>query len=62
VRRGFIIDGSEFAYNWSKNKTTRRSHFEIVYGQNMLGVLDLAPIPRIGRLSIRVDKMIDYLQ
>jgi len=33
-----------------------------VYGQNMLGVLDLAPIPRIGRLSIRVDKMIDYLQ
>jgi hypothetical protein len=33
-----------------------------VYGQNALGVLDLAPIPRIGRLSIKVDEMADYLR
>ncbi|KAE8732392.1 hypothetical protein F3Y22_tig00002226pilonHSYRG00022 [Hibiscus syriacus] len=40
-----------FAYNRSKNRTTGLSPFEIVYGQNPSGVLDLAPIPRIGRFS-----------
>lgn len=51
----------EFANNRSKNRTTQLSPFEIVYGQNPLGVLDFAPIPRIGRLSIKADDMTDYL-
>jgi hypothetical protein len=33
-----------------------------VYGQNPSGVLDLAPIPRIGRLSIKADEMMNYLR
>lgn len=36
-----------FAYTWSKNKTTQLHHFEIEYGQNLSGVLDLAPIAPI---------------
>ncbi|KAE8670845.1 hypothetical protein F3Y22_tig00112069pilonHSYRG00031 [Hibiscus syriacus] len=52
---------AEFAYNRSKNRTTGLSPFEIVYGQNPSGVLDLAPIPRIGRFSPKADKMAKYL-
>ncbi|KAE8704792.1 hypothetical protein F3Y22_tig00110437pilonHSYRG00001 [Hibiscus syriacus] len=53
---------AEFAYNRSKNRTTGLSPFEIVYGQNPSGVLDLAPIPRIGRFSPKADEMAKYLQ
>ncbi|XP_022889178.1 uncharacterized protein LOC111404628 [Olea europaea var. sylvestris] len=35
---------AEFAYNWSRNRTTGLSHFEIVYSRNPSRVLDLAPI------------------
>lgn len=31
--------------------------FEIVYGQNPSGVLDLAPIPCIGHLNPRIDEV-----
>ena len=55
------LSQAEFAYNHSKNRTTQLSPFEIVYGQNPSGVLDLAPIPRIGRLSIKDDDMTNYL-
>ncbi|KAE8720267.1 hypothetical protein F3Y22_tig00020999pilonHSYRG00012 [Hibiscus syriacus] len=42
-------------------RTTGLSPFEIVYGQNPSGVLDLAPIPRIGRFSPKADEMAKYL-
>ncbi|KAE8672853.1 putative CCCH-type zinc finger family protein [Hibiscus syriacus] len=53
---------AEFAYNRSKNRTTGLSPFEIVYGQNPSGVLDLAPIPRIGHFSPKADEMAKYLR
>ncbi|KAE8655824.1 putative CCCH-type zinc finger family protein [Hibiscus syriacus] len=53
---------AEFAYNRSKNKTTCLSPFEIVYGQNPSGVLDLAPIPRIGHFNPKADEMAKYLR
>ncbi len=56
-----VLAQAEFAYNRSKNRTTQLSPFEIVYGQNPSGVLDLAPIPCIGRLSIKADDMANYL-
>jgi hypothetical protein len=56
------LSQAEFAYNRSKNRMTQLSHFEIVYGQNPIGVLDLAPIPSIGQLSIKADEMTDYLR
>ncbi|KAE8695418.1 putative CCCH-type zinc finger family protein [Hibiscus syriacus] len=43
-------------------RTTGLSPFEIVYGQNPSGVLDLAPIPRIGRFSPKADEMAKYLR
>jgi hypothetical protein len=33
-----------------------------MYEQKLLGVLDLAPIPRIGTLSIKVDEITYYLK
>ncbi|KAE8694063.1 putative Quercetin 3-O-methyltransferase 1 [Hibiscus syriacus] len=53
---------AEFAYNRSKNRTTGLRPFEIVYGQNPSGVLDLAPIPHIGRFSPKADEMTKYLR
>ncbi|KAE8663112.1 putative Quercetin 3-O-methyltransferase 1 [Hibiscus syriacus] len=53
---------AEFAYNRSKNRTTGLSPFEIVYGQNPSGVLELAPIPRIGHFSPKADAMAKYLR
>ncbi|KAE8715853.1 putative Quercetin 3-O-methyltransferase 1 [Hibiscus syriacus] len=53
---------AEFSYNRSKNRTTGLSPFEIVYGQNPSGVLDLAPIPRIGHFSPKADEMAKYLR
>ncbi|KAE8716482.1 hypothetical protein F3Y22_tig00110114pilonHSYRG00103 [Hibiscus syriacus] len=52
---------AEFAYNRSKNRTTGLSPFEIVYGQNPSGVLDLA-LFRIGRFSPKADEMAKYLR
>ncbi|KAE8692442.1 hypothetical protein F3Y22_tig00110833pilonHSYRG00063 [Hibiscus syriacus] len=43
-------------------RTTGLSPFEIVYGQNPSGVLDLAPIPRIGHFSPKADEMAKYLR
>ncbi|KAE8704407.1 General regulatory factor 9, MU isoform 1 [Hibiscus syriacus] len=57
-----VLPQAEFAYNISKNRTTCLSPFEIVYGQNPSGVLDLAPIPRIGCFSPKVDEMAKYLR
>ncbi|KAE8701689.1 hypothetical protein F3Y22_tig00110515pilonHSYRG00071 [Hibiscus syriacus] len=53
---------AEFSYNRSKNITTGLSPFEIVYGQNSSGVLDLAHIPRIGRFSPKENEMAKYLR
>jgi hypothetical protein len=53
---------AEFAYNRSLNRTTGMSPFEIVYGQNPSGVLDLAPIPRVGRLHPKADDFAQQLR
>ena len=44
------------------HSATKRSPFEIVYGQNPSGVLDLVPIPRVGRLHSKADDMADHLR
>jgi len=53
---------AEFAYNRSKSRTTGMSPFEIVYGQNPSGVLDLALVPRVGRLNPKADELADHLR
>lgn len=61
-QRELVLPQAEFAYNRSKNRTIRLSPFEIVYGQNPFGVLDLAPIPRVGCLNHKVDEMTEHLR
>ena len=53
---------AEFAYNRSTNRSTGRSPFQIVYGSNPPGVLDLIPIPRISRPSPKADEMAEHLK
>ena len=42
---------AKFAYNSSRNRSTQRSPFEIVYGANPTNVLDLVPIQRADKVS-----------
>ena len=53
---------AEFAYNRSTNRSTGRSPFQIVYGSNPPGVLDLIPIPRISRPSPKAEEMAEHLK
>ncbi|VFQ88052.1 unnamed protein product [Cuscuta campestris] len=53
---------AEFAYNRSINRTTGLSPFQIVLGQNPSGVLDLAPIPRVGHNHPRAEEMTENLR
>jgi hypothetical protein len=53
---------AEFSYNRSKSRTTRMSPFEIGYGQNPPRVLDLAPVPRVGRLNPKADELAEHLR
>ncbi|VFQ78099.1 unnamed protein product [Cuscuta campestris] len=53
---------AEFAYNRSTSRTTGMSPFQVVYGWNSTGVLDLAPIPRVGRFHPRAKEMAEHLK
>ncbi|GKA44029.1 reverse transcriptase domain-containing protein, partial [Tanacetum coccineum] len=46
-----ILPQAEFAYNWSVNRTTSKSPFEVVYGRNPITPLDLVPVPEVGQFS-----------
>ncbi|XP_035543158.1 uncharacterized protein LOC118347600 [Juglans regia] len=61
-QRNLSLSQAKLTYNRSKNRTTQLSPFEIVYGQNPSGVLDLAPIPRVGRLNHKADEMAEHLR
>ncbi|KAF8413725.1 hypothetical protein HHK36_001718 [Tetracentron sinense] len=45
-----------------KNQTTQCSPFEIVYGQNPNGVLDLAPIPNLGKISGKAEDLAEHIK
>ncbi|GJV97985.1 RNA-directed DNA polymerase [Tanacetum coccineum] len=46
-----ILPQAEFSYNRSVNRTTSKSPFEVVYGQNSIPPLDLVPVIEVGRFS-----------
>ncbi|PKI44976.1 hypothetical protein CRG98_034615 [Punica granatum] len=40
-----VLPQAEFVYNRSQSKSTSKSLFEVVYGSNPIGPLDLVPFP-----------------
>ncbi|GJZ41324.1 putative CCCH-type zinc finger family protein [Tanacetum coccineum] len=47
-----VIPFAEFAYNNSRNRTTQRTPFEVVYGLSPNSITDLAPIPNLKNTSV----------
>nr|GEU47906.1 RNA-directed DNA polymerase [Tanacetum cinerariifolium] len=43
-----ILLQAESAYNMSVNRTTSKSPFKVVYGQNLITLLDLVLVPKVG--------------
>ncbi|KAK8937290.1 hypothetical protein KSP39_PZI011761 [Platanthera zijinensis] len=42
---GVVLAHAEFAFNWTSNRTTGRSPFDVAYGRNLATPLNLLPIP-----------------
>ena len=58
----FTLSQAEFAYNQSKNRSTGKCPFEIVYGLVPKGPLDLVPLPITNRFSGDADDMAAYIK
>ena len=57
-----ILHLAEFAYNSSLNQAINTSPFEVVYGNKLLSVLDLAPLPLSKKENVRTIEMTDFMQ
>ncbi|GKC22158.1 putative CCCH-type zinc finger family protein [Tanacetum coccineum] len=51
-----IVIFAEFAYNNSRNRTTQRTPFEVVYGLSPNSITDLALIPNLKNISVKADE------
>ena len=56
-----MVVQAKFAYDHSKNRTTSKSPFEVVYGKQPMHLYDLAPLPEIGRNSFKSENMADLI-
>ncbi|GJZ73154.1 putative CCCH-type zinc finger family protein, partial [Tanacetum coccineum] len=55
-RPDLVLPHAEFAYNNSKNRTTQRCPFEVVYGHSPDSITDLTPIPISKNNSVKADE------
>ena len=46
-----MVVQAKFAYDHSKNRTTGKSPFEVVYGKQPMHLYDLAPLPKLGSVG-----------
>ena len=46
-----VVAQAKFAYNYSKNRTTGKCPFEVVYGKQPMHLYDLAPLPKLGSVG-----------
>ena len=53
---------AKFAYNHSINRSTGFSPFVITYGYNPRAPLDLALIPDLKRVNVKVEDLIAQIQ
>lgn len=58
----FVIPQAEFAYNSSVNRSTKKSPFEVVYGNNPSHVLDLLPLPNQARVSMEAEEFAEHIK
>lgn len=56
-----IISYVEFSFNRTPHCSTGFCPFEVVYGRVPHGVLELAPVPFVGRKNKKADELIDEL-
>ncbi|PKI72283.1 hypothetical protein CRG98_007357 [Punica granatum] len=52
----------EFSYNQSIHSSTRKTHFEVVYGFNPITPLDLAPLPANSRVCLDGKKQAEQIK
>lgn len=57
-----LLAHAEFAYNWSKSRTTGYSPFEVVYGQNPISPLELAPLPTTQQFSGDAEERVKFIK
>lgn len=57
-----VLPFAEFAYNNSKNRTTQRTPFEVVYGLSPNSITDLAPIPCSKNTSVEADEFARHIR
>ena len=57
-----VVAQAEFAYYYSKNQTTSKSLSEVVYGKQSMHLYDLAPLPKMGRNSLKGGNMVDLMK
>ncbi|GKG44490.1 putative CCCH-type zinc finger family protein, partial [Tanacetum coccineum] len=61
-QRDLVLPFAEFAFNNSKNRTTQRSPFEIVHGLSPYSVMDLTPIPILGKANVKADELAEHIK
>ena len=59
---GQCLYQAEFAYNHSVNRSTGFSPFVITYGYNSRAPIDLALIPDLKRVNVKVEDLITQIQ
>ena len=57
-----VLSQSEFTFNQSQNRNTKMSPFEVIYGFNPYGVLNLVPISYKGKFNGKADDLAKQLK
>ena len=57
-----VVAQEKFSYNYSKNRTTSKRPFEVVYGKQPVHLYDLASLLEMGRNSLKGEKMADLIK
>ena len=56
-----MVVQAKFAYDHSKNRTTSKSPFEVVYRKQPMHLYDLTPLPEIRRNSFKSENMANLI-
>lgn len=56
-----ILPHAEFAFNRTPNRSTGLCPFEIIYGRVPNGVLELSPIPAVGKKILKAENMVEKM-